>query len=351
MSEPLDPTEETVGAAATMRDLTVRHRVWLGRYSTGVVRKIMALLNRVDASVVAAIATADAGSRAADMENLLAGIDAVEAIGWAQIGEGLGTELEALGEHEAVFNGSVINAGAGLIGRTEVQLQTGQLTASQVYAATMARPFQGKLLKEWLSDAEAANARRVREVIRQGYAESQTIQDMVARIRGTAAAQYQDGILEIGRRGAEAMVRTAVTHTSNVAASDTYALANEIHPGLIESVEWVSVLDNRTTMICASRDGNIYPIDSGPRPPAHINCRSSVVPVLAGMNRMARELFPDWLLRQPHAIQDDVLGTTRGQLFRSGALSLDKFVDSKGKTLTLDQLRAKDAAAFASIGR
>lgn len=43
---------------------------------------------------------------------------------------------------------------------------------------------------------------------------------------------------------------------------------------------WVSVLDNRTTTICKERDGNIYFFGAGPLPPAHINCRSQIVPVV-----------------------------------------------------------------------
>ena len=43
---------------------------------------------------------------------------------------------------------------------------------------------------------------------------------------------------------------------------------------------WVSVLDNRTTSICRERDGRIYVFGAGPLPPAHINCRSHIVPVI-----------------------------------------------------------------------
>ena len=48
--------------------------------------------------------------------------------------------------------------------------------------------------------------------------------------------------------------------------------------------------------------------------------------------------YDEWLRDQPAAFQDDVLGPSRGKLFRQGA-KLDKFVDNSGKTLTLEQLR------------
>lgn len=336
-------------AATVITDETVKHRVGLGRYSTTVVRKILALLNRVDADVLARILALPEGSdlTANELQHLLSNVRQVQADGWVLIARRLESELADLSGNEAAFNVDLVEFAASRVG---VELQSMSLTGSQVYAAAMARPFQGKLLREWLADADEASARRVREVIRQGYAESQTIAQMAQRLRGTRAAQYSDGILEISRRGAEAMVRTAVTHVSNVAAQDSYQTANDLHPGLVTGVQWVSVLDSRTTIICAELDGKVFPLDSGPRPPRHINCRSAVTPILRGMNSFQRETYPEWLGRQPAAVQDDVLGATRARLFRSGALKLDRFVDSKGKVLTLDQLRAKDSAAFAKAG-
>jgi hypothetical protein len=49
--------------------------------------------------------------------------------------------------------------------------------------------------------------------------------------------------------------------------------------------------------------------------------------------------YPEWLRAQPAAFQDNVLGPTRGGLFRSGKLELSQFSDSTGRTLTLDELR------------
>ena len=53
----------------------------------------------------------------------------------------------------------------------------------------------------------------------------------------------------------------------------------------------------------------------------------------------AAEDYQTWLSRQPAAFQDDVLGKTRGKLFRKGGIKLDQFVDFAGDELTLDELR------------
>lgn len=53
----------------------------------------------------------------------------------------------------------------------------------------------------------------------------------------------------------------------------------------IKEVEYCAVLDDKTTKLCESLDGNIYPIDEAPIPvvDTHINCRSQLIPII-----------PDW---------------------------------------------------------
>lgn len=60
--------------------------------------------------------------------------------------------------------------------------------------------------------------------------------------------------------------------------------------------------------------------------------------------------YGEWIKGQSAKRQDEVLGPARGKLMREGGLSLDKFYNDQGKTLTLDQLRERDAASFAKAG-
>jgi hypothetical protein len=71
------------------------------------------------------------------------------------------------------------------------------------------------------------------------------------------------------------------------------------------------------------------------------------------MEPLPRETYAQWLKRQPAPTQDDILGPARGKLFRSGKLTVDRFVDMKGKTLTLAELgvsRSAPAFDFARFG-
>jgi SPP1 gp7 family putative phage head morphogenesis protein len=185
-----------------------------------------------------------------------------------------------------------------------------------------------------------------------------------AQLRGTATANYQNGILQISRRSAEAMTRTAVAAVSQQARSLLYAANAEV----ITKVQWVSTLDLRTTPICRARDGKVFPVDSGPRPPAHVNCRSTIVPVVKSWRELgidADELPPatrasmsgqvpetltygEWLRGLPAAQQDEVLGKAKGQLFRAGGLTVDRFVDATGHAYTLDELKRREKEAWAA---
>ena len=64
----------------------------------------------------------------------------------------------------------------------------------------------------------------------------------------------------------------------------------------------------------------------------------------------AETTYQDWLSRQKASFQDEVLGPTRGKLFRGGGLTLDRFVANSGRRLTLDELKALHPKAFEVAG-
>jgi len=170
--------------------------------------------------------------------------------------------------------------------------------------------------------------------------------------------------MEISRRGAQAMTRTAVNHTATNARELMYTKNQDV----IASVQWVSTLDGRTTPICQARDGMTFPVNEGPRPPAHINCRSCTVPVTKTWRELGFDVdeapestrasfdgqvpekttYNDWLKGQDAKMQDSILGPGRGELFRQG-VSVDKFVDlESGKPFTLKELAGMDGMKDAS---
>lgn len=60
--------------------------------------------------------------------------------------------------------------------------------------------------------------------------------------------------------------------------------------------------------------------------------------------------YNEWLSRQPASFQDEVLGKTKGQLFRTGKVSVDEFVTRAGNEVTLKQLAKTDPTVFIAAG-
>lgn len=64
----------------------------------------------------------------------------------------------------------------------------------------------------------------------------------------------------------------------------------------------------------------------------------------------ANMTYNDWLQKQPGAFQNDVLGKTKAELFRTGKISVDEFVTRAGNEVTLKQLAKTDPTVFIAAG-
>ena len=347
-----------------LQTATIDHGHDIIRYQNQVVYKVIALLNRTDkdlfVQLTAALQQLPVSQFTVErLDSLLASVRQINAAAYQKIRHDLQTELADLVAYEQGYQQQLFQ------NTLPVAFEVATVPVAQVVSSAMARPFQGRLLSEWMAGLEAEKAAKIRDAIRIGYVEGQTIQEMVTRLRGTKAKQYQDGILEITRRNAETIVRTAVSHTANH-TRQKFAEAND---DLVKGIKWISTLDGKTSPICQSRDGKVYPVDSGPRPPAHPNCRSSTSYVLKSWKELGIDLkeFPEgtrasmsgqvpanvtyneWLKGKSATFQNEVLGPTRAKLFREG-MPVDRFVNKAGDRLTLDELRKRDAEYFRKAG-
>ena len=363
-----------------LQSASISHQVDLQHYSNAEVAKIIALLNRVDADLAAQLAAAlerlgPDRFTVQYLETILGSVRELNAQAYASVAQQLTTDLEALAEYELTYQQQLFTATIPAPVLSEVPLVATSL--AQVRAAAFSRPFQGRLLSEWLTDVESGRAALIRDSIRIGIVEGQTNDQIVRRIMGLRSNGYEDGLLNRSRRDIEAVVRTAVSHVAQ-GARDAFYQAND---DMVKGVKWLSTLDGRTSEPCRLRDGLEYtnethrpighsvPWLSGPGR-LHWQCRSTSTPIIKAWEELgltAEEIgegtrasmdgqvpesttYGDWLKGQPAARQDEVLGPTRGKLFRSGGLELDRFYNDKGKYLTLDELRDRDAQAFERVG-
>ena len=344
-----------------LRDAQVSHQIGLFRLGNATSRKAIKLLERMERRIVERLARHDLSSLSRSrQEGLLEQIRRIIAGEYSAMSQAVLADLEELAAYEGEYQLDLLRR------NVPVRLNFILPSEDQLWAAVNSRPFQGRLMKDWFADLEADTFKRLRNTIRMGIVEGRTTDQMVRDVRGTAKQGYKDGLFEISRRHAATVVRTATNHTASAARKRLF----DANADLAKGVQWVSTLDGRTSAVCRGRDGQVYPIDKGPRPPAHPNCRSTTTLVLKSWKELGINLkdapegtrasvngqvaasttYGDWLKRQPVEFQNEVMGATKARLWRAGDLPLERFVDRAGQEYTLDELRRREGAAFEKAG-
>lgn len=325
----------------------LRHAIYTERYKAGVVREIIALLNASDSPLIDEIAARLSRIEGRGynltqvekkrLESLLKVVSSQRSAVQDDIVKALTGELKDFAAYEAEYQ-AVTFSNEGVSSKIP--------SKSALNAVVTQQSFQGRTLSDWMANNKQTDILRIQDAITKGIVEGQTTDQIVRRIRGTRAARYQDGILEISRRDAQSVVLTSIAHTQARAKMEFY----EANSDIVQGVQYVAVLDSRTTTLCASRDGKVYPLDKAPPIPAHWRCRSAYVPYLGveGGNRAsqfgqvpAKTTYEEFLRKQSHEFQDSVLGKGKADLFRKG-LKLERFVDKSGEAYTLKQLKARE---------
>lgn len=390
------------------RDAALRNAVSLRRYSLGLARRVANLMAEVDADLsdllTARLRRFEGEGRTLDWtgerwKKILLEIGDTRTALIKSVQTLVLDELRELSKVEATNELDTLQSSI------PVEISFTEVPADQLRAVVSAKPFQGRLLKDWFAGLEELDRGRLVRSIQLGIVEGQTTPDIVRRLTGTKANAYKDGILSISRREAVAVVRTAINHVSNLAREYVW----DANADIILAKVWVSTLDGRTTPVCRARDGHASPMNGralppeltplkppNARPPAHIGCRSTMAVVIspegllgnrpfvvdtrtpdqrrvdfrqeakaqgktekavreawgqANIGRVpATTTYQDFLQRQTAKFQDEVLGPTRGKLFRTGQIKLDEYVDRAGNELTLAQLAARRPEVFKAAG-
>ena len=180
--------------------------------------------------------------------------------------EAFAVSATALAVHEAIFAAKLVGEKISLDGEKIIK------KAKKI-------PVVGGALVDELFNKIKDDARlRVEYAIRQGITDGWTNQQIVQRIKGKKALNYQDGILQQSRGDIDRVVRTSRSHVANTAYMDTYKALGFTH------IKFVATLDGRVSKTCASLDQSMWEIESPKirRPPLHPNCLlgdSNVLPV------------------------------------------------------------------------
>tara|TARA_R110002096_G_C14661938_1_gene728462 strand:- start:54560 stop:56911 length:2352 start_codon:yes stop_codon:yes gene_type:complete len=351
---------ELLGASSNeqLKDAAIRHAIFIERFKGGVSNRTLAFLNdQVYPDLLSTLERRlQSGAGTFGTKRLQAmqrEMDEILRVGFQRSRQNLvSNELFPLAGDEAQ---RVMDQMAS---STPIDMRLLSPDPATLRSIVTSRPFQGRHLREWYGTLTRSTQQSVRQQVNIGIAQGESIGSISRRLRGTRAARFADGVLQTSRRSANAIARTAVNHVVTNAREETYK-ANE---DVVKGVQYVATLDSRTTDICASLDGKVFPVDEGERPPQHMQCRSTTVPILKSWKELGIDLkeapegtrasmngqvpatlnYNGWLRKMDaspatRGIVDDALGPRRAELFRSG-VNVDKFVNAQGKTLTLRQL-------------
>lgn len=350
-------------------EIATRHAIHLEGVKTGYAREFERFLVAMEEDLLSRLAKVDdpASLTARRLQRLLDAVQTTLDDGFRDYEKVFRQQLRELGAYESEFELKAL--------QRVVEADFALPSPAQLYAAAFTQPLSvegpdgGLLLGGFYRTWTERATQRVVNAIRLGVAQGQATPDIVRRIRGTRAAGYKDGLIDATRRTVTQMVRTSAQHVA-VQAREAVWQANA---DIVAKVEWVSVLDRRTSAICRGLDGRQFPVKKGPRPPAHVACRSVVVPVLKGKLRLLQDggeqfsrgedgvkfvsanlEYYDWLKTQSPAFQDDVIGPMRGKLLRDGGLTAERFrelqLDKTFRERTLDEMRALEPLAFEAAG-
>ena len=362
----------------------------LERLKADEVKRVLSLLEDLSKDLAEKIAEADptgVGPSTYRQRRMAALFDQVNRTikdTYRQLNKTTGNIVKGVVSAEAKAAALAINRGAyGGV------MLAGLPTAAQLQAITSEVLIMGSPSKEWWGQQAGDLENRFKTQIRQGMVLGEGVDELTARIRGTKANDFKDGIMNLPKSRAEALVRSSVQSASNAARLNTF----QANADLLNGYQWLATLDGRTSDTCKARSGLRWDVDFEPvghdktwsAPPAHWNCRSTVIPWLksfADLSKTGKVLkrtkgekldsyfqkaltamgFSDaskimrrtqasldgqvagdlnyeaWLASKSPRFQKEVLGEARYNLFQEGKISLLDLVDQSSNPITLAQL-------------
>lgn len=331
-----------------LADQSTRRQVFVQRFGTSEARKLETIFKRIESQLVKELQTPTIPRELLIQQaTTLARVRRIMTESLAQFGDQLVTDMQGFLIVETDFAYSLLDK--------VVNVDTLRPSREQLQAAmevTMNAPVgKGLTVGEAVTAFGKNKANEMTQLFRDGFVTGRTSGDMIQDVLNTTKIQ---------RRHAEAIVRTSTNHM----AAQARKITEEANSDIVDGFEVVATLDSRTTLICGGLDGKHFPHDA-PRPPYHWSCRSTTIPYIKpefripgfegerpakgaeGVRQVSGDTkYSTWLRRQPAAFQDDVLGKTRGALFRRGGIKIEQFTDRNRATYILDDLKRNNKSAF-----
>lgn len=366
----------------------VAHTADLQRVAESERRIVVGMLKALEKELMDKVAGAADGSRTKKrLEALLVQARAQIASTYEDIGVSQEKALKSVGDVEILFFNNAFQTALG------AAFPAVALSESQLVNAARNTLINGAPSAAWWKSQSRVLQDRFAQEMRMGYLQGENLDLLTARVRGRfsgrtskvvdpatgavrSVPEYTGGITSISRRHAESLVRTSI---QTMAASVRMDLIQE-NADVMKGMMWHATLDHRTTPLCRARDGKMYTLDGKPighdqpflgGPPAHWNCRSTLVPVTKSWGELggnakidaiyddfvkggkrasmdgavpSQMTYGEWFKSIPEDRQKDILGPRKWRIWKDKGLSFTDMVDQKGNPLTINELRQRYSA-------
>lgn len=199
----------------------------------------------------------------------------------------------------------------------EVDIGGAQTSEDFIRSFVESDPFDGKLLKEWVSERSLATQNAVKRAVRLGVVNGLPVSKIVDAVTSDPVNPFN-----ASRRNIEILVRTAAAHVTANADMLGFEQAG------VEEYQLSAVLDTRTTLTCASLNGKKFKVSDPKRkvPPFHPGCRTTMIAMFDPDDKPVPDTFDGFLKALDEEDQVKILGPTRFRMWKRG-MPLDGFVD------------------------
>lgn len=372
--------DETIGLAIDLKGL-----------ERGTKLRIRGLLQKLEKDVVARMRTLELEDKTQTqqyrrMETFIRQVrTAIAASYTGPLPKQLNTDLKQLAGVTQASAAQTMN------GVFKAEVATPVLTKKELAVLVDGTTITGGTLGEWWEGQSQKLGNLFASQMRIGLAQGESIPELIKRVRGGATGnkipmeidgelelvpEYSGGIMEISRRDAETLVRTAAQEVGNKVMQQVYRDNQDV----LRGERWLSTLDERTCPRCMALDGAIWDFNGNPTPespwqgpkppiPLHPRCRCVLQPLTKSWSQLIEEAsgkkvkvlesklteaerasmdgpvstvrLDHWLARQDEGRQRRALGPARFELYQQGNLRLSQMISAEGETVTVDDLTAR----------
>jgi SPP1 gp7 family putative phage head morphogenesis protein len=361
--------------ADDLSDRFLTHTIDVLRFEAHERAKVLALLKQLESQLIAALYAHDPTGVARTawqqrrLEALLVQVTKLLQTAYREIHGTIRLDLQELARLEAATTMQLMNTAIA------APLLSVGLNAAQLTSVVDDSLILGAPAKAWWASQASALRQRFANEVRQGTFLGEGIDRLVQRVRGSKAASYTDGVLNLSRREGTALVRSSVMTVMNQAKLAIF----KANADVLDGITWTSAMDSRVCVVCGALDGKQFslpdyqPIGGHdlryPGPVAHWNCRCTSVPTVRAWSDLVKDQdlskrlkaalrqLPDstrasmdgqipasldyesWLKRKSEAFQKQVLGVGRWEVWQQGKLGFEDLISQNNRPLTVAQLR------------